>query len=357
MKFIVTGGGTGGHVYPAISIIEQLKEIDPSVRIVYFGQDNSIEETATKKANIEFIPIKSTSIMGKNIFGRLAASFKILLSGLSTLRMMRRVDCDAVIGTGGFAMGPTMVAAFLLRKPIFLHEQNVVPGLGNRFFCRFAKKVYISFDKTKESLPCSDKKILLTGNPVRQDFEIPYQEKSSKQKYILSLGGSGGSKTMNDFMVFAKDYISKKEDMTWIHITGNSYYKEYIDQLKDVNNLEVRPYISNIVDYYRRADLVIVRSGAISLAEISALGKASIMVPSPNVSHDHQTKNAQYFEKNKATVLIRDDELISQKSLEIIDDLLTNEDKIKEMQINAKKLSFEGASRLIATSILEEVRK
>ncbi len=358
MNIVISGGGTGGHVYPAISIVEAIVERDPGANVLYIGSPGSLEEKAAKNASIDFHSVKSYTFYGKGIISKITSGFKMIWSGFSALKKMRQFGPDVVIGTGGYIIGPVMFAAVLLRKKIFLHEQNVIPGMANSFFAKFANKVFISYSESIDKFNVPREKLEITGNPTRDVFHHIDKAKERKNHgldnefVILSLGGSGGCKSINDFLVNSKEFISSKENFKWIHVTGAAYYDKYFDKLKGIKNLEVHKYLDNISSYYAISDVIICRSGAITLAEISAVGMPSILVPSPNVANDHQTENAKVYKKEGASFIVNDKKLNDEFTYKLINDLINDPELRQNMADNSKRLALLGASSIIADRVI-----
>ncbi len=358
MKIIVSGGGTGGHVYPAISIVEAIVDRDPATQVLYMGASNSLEEKAAKNAEIDFYSVKSYTFYGKNFLSKLSAGVKLIWSGLHVIKKMKKFNADVVIGTGGYIMGPVIVAAIILRKKIFLHEQNAIPGMANNFFAKFANKVFISYSESIDKFNIPRDKMEITGNPTRSVFnnlskDVERKNKGYKDEFIImSLGGSGGCKSINDFLVNSREYIESKSNFKWIHVTGNAYYDKYIDKLKGVKNLEVHRYLDDISSYYAISDVVMCRSGAITLAEISSVGIASILVPSPNVANNHQEENAKVYKSGGASFIVNDDSLNNDFTYKLIDDLINDLTLRQNMADSAKNLALLGAASIIADKVL-----
>ncbi len=358
MRIIMSGGGTGGHVYPAISIIEAVWDRDSSAQVLYMGESDSLEQKETKASNIDFYRVKAYRFYGKNIFSKMLMIVQLIISSFGVIKKMKKFNPDVVMGTGGYSMAPVMLAAVLLRKKILLHEQNVTPGMANSFFSKFATKVFVSYSESVDKFNVPRSRIEITGNPTRSIFcNVDKQKEKQALGYddkfvILSLGGSGGSKTINEFIVHSKDYIASKEHVEWLHVTGDAYYDKYYDELKDTNNLTIFKYLDNISSYYGASDLIISRSGAITLSEISSIGVATILVPSPTVANNHQQENAMLYKNEGASFLVDDDKLENHATYKLIDSLIDDDDSRETMANNSKKLALLGASYIIADRIL-----
>lgn len=351
MRIIVSGGGTGGHVYPAIAIIEKLRDIEPGINITYIGNKDSLEERVSKENHINFMKNKSYPYVSKRIWSKIKAVFLILISSISVYKYMRKFKPTAIITTGGYAMGPTLIAGIILGKKIYMHEQNVIPGVGNAFFSRFAKKIYVSYSDSLEHFNVSRDKLTIAGNPIRDKIASIVKIKE-KKTIILSFGGSGGAEAINEYVLSLKDYISQRDDIEWIHITGLFYYEKYSKLLEGIKNLKVLDYSKDIDSLYTKADLVISRSGAITLSEISAVGICSILIPSPNVANNHQYYNAKMYEENEASFLLEEKYINTEFAIKLVDDILNDRVKRDEMAKNSKNLALLGAASLIAHDVL-----
>ncbi|MCD6436002.1 MAG: undecaprenyldiphospho-muramoylpentapeptide beta-N-acetylglucosaminyltransferase, partial [Clostridiales bacterium] len=350
MKIVVTGGGTGGHVYPAIAIIESLKKLNPSLEFIYVGTERGIESKIVSDAKIPF-EIINVEGLNKKISMKTFKSIYLLIKSLfSANKFLNKFKPSMVIGTGGYVSFPILFVAAIKKIPVFIHEQNAYPGAANKFLSRYATKLFVSFPDSIDLFKISKDKIVLSGNPVRDEFEHIDKEHSKKElnldndkKMVLSFGGSGGAKNINKFVIELAKELLDKEDIVFYHATGKRYYDEFNKINNLPNNLKYFKYIDNMPLYMGAADFVIARSGAITLAEISTLGLPSILVPSPNVANDHQRKNAKAFEKAKAAFIINENDFDYKKTAKQLKNILDNEVFLDEMGNNSSRVLLHNA--------------
>ncbi len=317
MKIIFVGGGTAGHVNPAIAIAEEIRRKKDS-HILFIGREGGGENIAVKEAGI---PLKTIKIQGlkrslsptniKRIFTAFRAKDE-------AEKIIEAFSPDVVIGTGGYVCYPVIRAAQSLKIPTFIHESNIFPGLTTKLLSRKCSKVLLNYSETKSFLPKSASCVTV-GNPLRKDFfEISREgarERLGLKKndfFILSFGGSIGAERLNEVIIELMDgYCSKKENVRHIHSVGKRYYESIGENAYKIGHkgCKILPYIENMPLVMRAADVVICRCGAVTLSEISLCGLPSILIPSPNVTNDHQRKNAEHFEKNGAAIMIEEKNL------------------------------------------------
>ena len=349
MNVVFCGGGTAGHITPAIAIADALKEKHPDAVITFIGRDKGKENEIIKNAGyaLKTIPIKglSRSFTLKNL-----TAIKLALQSIvSAKKILKEIKCDIVIGTGGYVSWPVITAAHHLKIPSIVHESNAAIGLSTSLLSKKCKYLLLGSDiKTKY------KNAIYTGNPIRKDFEIQSQNQFRKKlgidlhkKLILSVGGSIGAKKLNDECIkIMKNYSVKEKNVAHVHICGSRYYDEISvyekDLCKGYGNCRIIAFVSDMAGALSESDVVISRCGAMTLAEIAFTGAASILVPSPNVADNHQLKNARYFELNNAALLVTEDkiETLFEKTKLLIEDDKTR----KKLKINSKKLSKDNAT-------------
>lgn len=360
MKFLIAAGGSGGHIFPGQAIVQAIKEEKPQSQFIWVGTRKGPERQVAKKEDIPYVAVSAWSINNENLIWKLQAYWVHFRMTLRLMWLMKKEKIDSVITTGGYATASTLMAATLLRVPIFMHEQNVLPGMGTRMFGRFAKKIFTSFPGSEKYLEGMEDKLSLHGNPVRDDFKnLDYQQARKalgidQETLILSVGGSLGSKNINDFMRSIADDIEKMDNIKWIHVVGMDYEEE-LDFYKDFKNVEARVFLQDMPQYLAASDLLITRSGASTITEISVLGIASVLIPSANVLDDHQTMNAKVFTDNEAAVLIEDSKLLEEESQEIIFELIKDENRRKKLAANSKGLASEDSAKMIAMEIFENL--
>lgn len=356
MKVIVSAGGTGGHIYPALAIIHKIKEMEPQSEILYIGTTDRMEAEIIPKEKIEYVGIEMKGMNRKNPFkniGVIRCFFGAVKKVKKTIRSFRP---DIVVGVGGYITAPVLYAAKKSGCKTFIHEQNCIPGLSNKFLSRYADRIGVSL---KDSLAYFDpKKSVFTGNPRSEEIVAvkPVDKKtlglSSSKKMVLIVMGSLGSTTMSDKMKeILPSFASKNYEV--LFVTGKNYYEAY-QKMKLPNNVKVVGYLDHMPAVMKRADLIVTRAGASTIAEITAIGLPSIMVPSPYVTHNHQMKNAESLKRQGATQIIEEKDFDQEHLLKEIELILEDQKRYHEMRENTKKLGVtDSASKIY--QILKEI--
>ncbi|KRN94015.1 UDP-N-acetylglucosamine--N-acetylmuramyl-(pentapeptide) pyrophosphoryl-undecaprenol N-acetylglucosamine transferase [Pediococcus stilesii] len=347
---MVSGGGTGGHIYPALALIKQVKENEPNSEILYIGTQKGLESKIVPNSGIDF---KTINIQG---FKRSLSleNFKTIGLFLSSVvkarKMIREFKPDVVLGTGGYVSGAVVFAASLMGIPTVIHEQNSVVGVTNKFLSKFVKKIAISFQDAASQFP--SQKVVLTGNPRATEVVNIKPESlgqfglDSTVPTVLIFGGSRGAEKINRVTVDSLEELVKKPYQT-LFVTGRVHFDQIakeIDVEKLKSKVAILPYISNMPEILANISVIVGRAGATSLAEITALGIPSILIPSPYVTNDHQTKNAKSLVEDHAAELITENELTSEKLMRSLDQLMLDETARKEMANNAKQLGQPDAA-------------
>lgn len=346
-KAIVTGGGTGGHIYPAIAIAGKIREENPVVKIIYVGIKGGPEERIAKKNGYEFWPITAMGIprkIGKRLF-------KALLSNIRGFSQAKKIikdfNPDIVIGTGGYVCAPILYQAARKNIPSIVHESNSYPGMASKFLSNKVDKVLISYKEAKDHFKYKDN-IVLTGNPVRSSFNLSYTDEDLKSlgirknlPVVFSFGGSNGSHALNEAVLG----LCKKLDGNFylLHQTGFRYYDDFLEKMPENEYVKVFKYIDNIDLFYGVSDLVIGSSGAMSLAEISLVKKPSILIPKAYTTENHQEYNARTYEKNGASLVILEKDLSPSLLFDSIMSIVKDKEKMKKMGERAYKLSDKKA--------------
>lgn len=346
MKYILSGGGTGGHIYPALAIATELKNRDENNEILYVGKKGSLEEELVTKAGFDFSPIHVEGLPRKALNKQTITSAFALLRGLrDSKKIIKNFKPDVVIGTGGYVCAPIVYKAQKNNIKTVVQEQNAFPGKTNRFLAKNADLVAINFNEAKEYL--NSKNIIFTGNPIRNDFKVIDKEKAAKdlnieldKKIVLSFGGSGGQESTNEAIIeILKNGMNI--DFKLIHITGKPHYDYLMDKLKDVKiseNVEILNYSHDIPNLLMVSDLVIASSSAMTLAEISAVGLASILIPKAYTAGNHQVFNANSYKEKDAAEVILEENLTGEVLYNKIKEILENDDIRFSMGKNSKKL-------------------
>ena len=363
MKVLLAGGGTGGHVYPAIAIANKIKEHNPDCEILFVGTKNGIESEIVPKAGFELKTVTVQGFKRKIDLDNIKRVFKLCKGLEQSRRIVKKYKPDIVIGTGGYVSGPVLFNAAMSKKVTIVHEQNSFPGVTNKILSKVATKVLTSFEDSHKRFPeASQDKLVLTGNPVRK--EILNSRKfiarknlgiSEDKKMVLCYGGSGGSEEINDAMRLVIENMVK-EDVAFIFATGKVYYDEFIETIKDIElkpYQRVMPYLDNMADGLAASDIVIGSAGAISLAEITALGKPSIIIPKAYTAENHQEYNAKSIESQGAGIAILEKDLTPQSLNEAVFKLLGDKELLIDMANNAKKIGKPEAIDLIYNEIMK----
>jgi len=364
LKVIVSGGGTGGHIFPAVSIANELKERLPETDILFVG--------ALGKMEMERVPAAGYRIIGLPVIGfPRKPSFKMFgffLKLIQSMRLANKIIADfkpdIAIGVGGFASGPVLKAAVRKGIPAVLQEQNSYAGVTNKLLASKVNKICVAYPKMEKYFPAE--KIVMTGNPIRKNLLEVITDKTEAYNYfnlntnkqvVLIVGGSLGARTLNE-AVLANLGLIRNSDVQIIWQTGSYYYREMLDRLGNntPENLQVLEFVSRMDLAYAISDVVISRAGAGTISELCLLGKPSVLVPSPNVAEDHQTKNAMALVENQAALLINDADSKEQMMKETFS-LLDDKPRLKSMSENILKLSRPDAARDIVDVILEVLKK
>jgi UDP-N-acetylglucosamine--N-acetylmuramyl-(pentapeptide) pyrophosphoryl-undecaprenol N-acetylglucosamine transferase len=359
-RVIISGGGTGGHIFPAIAIANALKKIDPDTEILFVGAIGRMEMEKVPAAGYKIIGLDIQGFQRGSLLKNLLLPFKILSSVLKAREIIKDFKPDVAVGVGGYASGPLLYAASKMKVPYLIQEQNSFAGITNKWLGKDAAVICVAFEGMDKFFPKD--KVMLTGNPIRNEA-IDIKNKrfeaaellslSPQKKTILLTGGSLGSATLNKSMLAGLDKVITA-DVQVIWQTGKYYYKSVTEQLigKEHPNIKVLEFLNRMDLAYAACDLVISRAGAGTIAELCAVKKPVILVPSPNVAEDHQTKNARALVEKGAAILVEDD--IAE--LELIDItllLIDNKNKCKELAENIGKMELSDADKVIAEEVLK----
>lgn len=355
MKIAITAGGTGGHIFPALAIINKIKSHDKNSKFLYFGTTDRMEKDIIPEKGIPYIGIQMKGLNRKNILKNITV-LKIYLAAIKKAEVeLKKFKPDIVIGVGGYITAPVLVAANHLGIKTIIHEQNSIPGVSNKLLSHFVNKICISFKESEAYFP--KKKTIYTGNPRSE--EILSMEKGKredfgfnhKSKFIILVMGSLGSLTMTKKM---KELIPsfKDKDYQVLVVTGKNYYDDYKD-VKTPTNVKIVPFYD--AKYMKDADLIITRSGASTIAEVTALLLPSIMIPSPYVTHNHQYKNAKALEDKKACKILEEKDFCKENLLSLIDECFKKE-VYNEMRKNLKEFSCPNSAEAIYKEIMRLVR-
>lgn len=358
MKIIIAGGGTGGHLYPGIAVAEELLKRNFENRILFIGTERGLEKKVLKNLGFQLSTLDVEGLKGRGPVKMIGAMLKIPRSLLNSYRVIRCFSPHLVIGVGGYASGPAVITARFMGIRTAIMEQNALPGMTNRILGKFVDRIFLTFPDTKKWFP--KKKTIVFGNPVRSAFLTESMEinKPADKFTILIFGGSQGSHAINMAVVNALPHLKKmSKRLRIIHQTGERELDNVLERYEKHNmDATVVPFILDMVKAYRSADLLICRAGATSIAEITASGKASILIPFPFAANDHQTKNAEVLVKAGAAVMIHEKDLSGQRLVETIENLYHNNEIIKEMEMNSARLGNAGAAADIVDICIKMTR-
>lgn len=364
LRIIISGGGTGGHIFPAVSIANAIKELYPEAEILFVGALGRMEMQRVPAAGYKIIGLPICGFDRKNLLNNIKVLFKIWKS----LRMAKNIIKDfkpmAAVGVGGYASGPLLNQAAKMGIPCLIQEQNSYAGVTNKLLAKKAERICVAYDGMEKFFPAE--KIIKTGNPVRQSLLSSTIEKDEavksfgldpEKKTILLVGGSLGARTINDSVMQHLDLV-ENTDVQFILQTGKYYHAQITDTLKgrQPKNLVVTDFISDMAAAYKAADLVISRAGASSISEFCLIGKPVILVPSPNVAEDHQTKNAMALVEKQAAIYVKDADApatLLKQAIELVND----DKKLQNLSANILTLALPDSATIIAKEVIKIMRK
>lgn len=355
MRVIVTAGGTGGHIYPALAMINKIKEMDKNSEFLYIGTHNRMEKDIIPKYNIPFETIEIYGFNRKKIFKNFKVLKCLIKSKKKCKKLIKEFKPDIVIGFGGYVTAPVITVAHSLGYKTLIHEQNSVPGMSNKYLIKKVDKICVSLKSSLNFFP--KEKTVFTGNPCGEDaIKKTAMNKSelglsNNKKLVLIVMGSLGASTVNDYIVSIKDKF-KGKDYEVLFVTGKKDY-EIISKNIFPSNVKVLPYIDSLTRIMKNTDIIVTRAGASTLSEIIALNLPSILVPSPYVPNNHQFKNAMDLVSNGAGILIEEKDLKNDILINKIDELLNNPIEYKKIKDNLNKLKIDNS----ATIIYENIKK
>ena len=359
IRLIVSGGGTGGHIFPALSIANAVKAKCPEAEILFVGAENRMEMQRVPAAGYPIIGLPVSGFDRKNLLKNIAVLWRLMKSRRKARAIIRDFRPHVAVGVGGYASGPTLKEAGAMGIPTLLQEQNSYAGVTNKLLAKQAACICVAYEGMERFFP--KEKIKLTGNPVRQnllDAAIAHDEAVTTfgldpaKKTVLIVGGSLGARTLNESMLGAWDTL-KESDVQFIWQTGKYYYEDITRQLKgrELKNVHVCDFISSMDAAYAAADLVISRAGAGSISEFCLLGKAVILVPSPNVSEDHQTKNALALVNKDAALYVKDADA-SNALIPLALDTVKDDARLSALSKNILTLAFHHSAEVIADEVI-----
>ena len=349
---VVAGGGTGGHLYPGIAIAQEIAARRRGVEIVFAGAGTSLERTILAPHGYRLIAIRSGGVVGKSLAGRMRGIGRAMAGFAQSIRTLMRDRPRVVIGVGGYASGPMVMAAVMLRVPSLIHEQNYYPGLTNRILAPWVRRVAVSFEETRRYFGGRGE---LTGNPIRAAFRGVKRKVRGDTFNVLIFGGSQGAKAINSTVVDALPYLQEQRTaLRFLHGTGSRDHERVAAAyVASGFEAQVLPYITDILRAYEWADLVVARAGASSVSEIAVCGKASILVPLPASAHDHQRYNARTFAESRASLVIEESSLTGQALAQALLQLRADPERVSVMERSALLLARPDAAARIVDMVEE----
>ncbi len=354
-RFLFAGGGTGGHLFPAVAVAEQIREMKPEADILFIGTKDKIEGRIVPKLGFKFRSIWIKGFSRKLNLENLLFPVKLFVSMVQSLIINMSFKPKVAIGSGGYVAGPAIWAANVMGAKIILLEQNSYPGVTTRLLEKYANEVHLSFQESKKYLR-KEKVHHLTGNPVRKNLgrlnkadALKKFELTDEKKTLLVLGGSLGARTINEVMSESINVL-KENDIQVIWQTGKNYFEQFKPMNSD--SIKVFDFIEDMNAAYSACNLLLARAGATTIAELLNLGIPAILVPSPNVAENHQFHNAKSLSENNAAILIEDKNLKNDLVNSIVE-MIKSETKLSELQKNALKLAKPDAAKVIANNAIK----
>ncbi|GGA63979.1 UDP-N-acetylglucosamine--N-acetylmuramyl-(pentapeptide) pyrophosphoryl-undecaprenol N-acetylglucosamine transferase [Flavobacterium palustre] len=358
-KFILSGGGTGGHIYPAIAIANELKSRFPDAEFLFVGAEDKMEMQKVPQAGYAIKGLWIAGLQRKLTLQNAMFPLKLVSSLWKSRKIIKEFKPDVVIGTGGFASGPLLQMANMLGIPTLIQEQNSFPGITNKLLSKKANAICVAYENLERFFPKG--KMILTGNPVRQDLidiqnkraeAIAYFKLDANKKILLVLGGSLGARRINQLIEKElENILAQNVQIIWQ--CGKLYFEEYKKYNSD--NVQVVAFIEKMDFVYAAADVIISRAGASSVSELCIVGKPVIFIPSPNVAEDHQTKNAKAIVDKKGAILLKESQLDAEFSL-VFEALLKDPEKQKQLSENIKELALPEATKQIVDEIVKLIK-
>ena len=359
MKVVISAGGTGGHIYPALAIIKTIKEKEKDSSFVYIGTDNRMEKDLIPEFGIHYEAIHVTGFNRKKLLKNFTTLKNFLQARKKCKKIIKEFNPDVVIGCGGYVTAPVIWAGKKLGKKTLIHEQNSIVGLSNRYLSHYASKIAISFEDTRNMFP--QDKVVLTGNPCSEKA-LTIKKASKKEfnltedkKLVLIVMGSQGSSSVNN-KIFSFIDAFKDKDYEVVFVTGNKYYEKIKNQ-KVPKNVKIYPFIYDMPRLMKNASLMVTRAGASTIAEVTVLGIPSFFIPSPYVPNNHQYKNAISLVSKKAGIILEEENLNKENLISLIDNTLKDDKKLKEIKTNLQALGIKDSSTRIYNVLKEMIDK
>lgn len=354
--YFITGGGTGGHIYPAIAICDELKKDLETKDIYYIGNPNNLEYEITKKRGYKFLGVKVSGMPRKFGFKLIKWFFELQIAIFKALFYIKKYKPDAILGTGGYVSAPALFAGGLADVPFMIHDSDAQPGIVSKYIAPNAKSVSLAFETSKKFI--KSKNIHINGNPIREEFKTLTRNEAReklglKNKLTLCImGGSQGAKSINSAAVEILKKLSLEYNLQIIFQTGQKNYDETYSKLKEIypefetdKNITLKPYFEDMVTVLKASDIAVSRAGSLSISELCACGIASILIPYPYAAADHQRKNAKFMVEKRAALYLEDADATKDTLLIAIEQLLDNQEKLRTIQHNAFALAKLDATK------------
>jgi UDP-N-acetylglucosamine--N-acetylmuramyl-(pentapeptide) pyrophosphoryl-undecaprenol N-acetylglucosamine transferase len=344
MKVLIAAGGTGGHIYPGIAVAKEIIRRDPRSEVLFVGTARGLEKNIVPDHGFQLALINSSGLKNVGLVGKLKGLIVLPRSFVEARKIIRDFAPNVVVGAGGYVSGPVVMTAHLMRIPTMIMDSNALPGFTNRRLSRYVDKAALTFEAAR---PFFGEKGVVTGNPVRGEFFGITRSEKTDEIHILIFGGSQGSQAINNAMMEALPFLDdKKQKLRIVHQTGQNQFAEVRDAYaaNGWENVNIANYISNMVEEFAKADLILSRAGATTCAEVAAAGRASLMVPLPTAADDHQRKNAEAMVAAGAGVMILQSDLNGEKLATELKDLIEAPQKLKAYGDAASKLSRPDAA-------------
>ena len=359
MRIVIAGGGTGGHLFPGIAIAEEFLRRDDKAQIIFIGTKKGIEGKLLGQLGYELRTIEIEGVKGRGLKAMIRSAYQVPQSMWQSRRVLKQFNPHIVIGVGGYASGPAVLTAHFMGIPTAIAEQNALPGITNRILGKFVKVIFATYAQTQTWFP--KRKVIISGNPVRAAFVAGRCVEKGKKDFwqLLVFGGSQGAVTINKAMINMLSQLQKmKNKIRVMHQTGTKQLEKVRQAYEKFGiKAKVMPFIVDMAGAYAAADLIVCRAGATSLAEITASGKAAILIPYPWAANDHQTKNAQAMADAEAAVVINESELTSGKLFGALENLLSDEKKLKKLEKNSARLGNINAAANIVDACIKLMAK
>jgi UDP-N-acetylglucosamine--N-acetylmuramyl-(pentapeptide) pyrophosphoryl-undecaprenol N-acetylglucosamine transferase len=358
-KYLISGGGTGGHIFPAVSIANELRRQDPDCEILFVGAEGRMEMERVPAAGYNIVGLKVEGLDRKNLFRNIKVVWNLLRSMAKVRGIIRKFQPDVAVGVGGYASGAALKVAQQMGIPVVLQEQNSFAGVTNKMLAKGAQKICVAYTGMERFFPAE--KIILTGNPVRQNLLAQVNKQKAYEYFglnpnkptLMVMGGSLGARTINQAMIAGLERL-KSSGIQVIWQTGKIYYQDALKAYEPYrcDEIKVTDFLSRMDYAYAVADLVVSRAGASSISELSLLGKPSILVPSPNVAEDHQTHNARALSDKGAAILVRDVEAVD-IMVDTALNTISSAEKLQSLSDNVLKLAYPNSAEKIVDEIVK----